>query len=314
MMTTITTDDGPGRHDPTSTPVQRASPTARAAPRSRKVDTVGIAGAALVVIVVVTAALAPVIAPYRPFELSGSPLEAPSRDHLLGTNGVGQDVFTQLVQGARASLLIAVLAGLGTLFVGSIIGLLAGWIGGTVDTVAMRLVDLMLALPRLPLLILMGVYLGPSLTTTAAVISLTFWPPTARIVRSQVLTLRHRTHLTAAIGFGGGTAHALRRHVIPEIGLVLVASLVAAAGRAVMLEAGLAFLGLGDPSRVSWGSMLRDALDFNALFYTDAWQWWLIPPIVALVVFLLGLTLLGMAVEGWVNPRLGRHPGGRRVT
>lgn len=206
--------------------------------------------------------------------------------------------------------MIVLLAGVGTLVVGAVIGLLAGWLGGVVDVVAMRLVDIVLALPRLPLLILMGAYLGPTLTNTALVISLAFWPPTARIVRSQVLTLRHRTHLTAAIGFGAGTLHALRRHVVPEIGLILAASLVAAAGRAVMLEAGLAFLGLGDPSRVSWGSILRDALDFNALFFTDAWRWWLLPPIGALVLFLLGLTLLGMAVEGWVNPRLGRHPGG----
>jgi ABC-type dipeptide/oligopeptide/nickel transport system permease subunit len=275
-----------------------------------RVGRVGWVGAALVAVVAVVAVLAPAIAPYRAFELSGRPLEAPSADHLLGTNGVGMDVFTQLVLGARSSLLIAVLAGVGTLAVGAGIGLLAGWLGGWFDALAMRLVDIVLALPRLPLLILMGVYLGPTLTTTALVISLAFWPPTARIVRSQVLTLRHRTHLTAAVGFGAGTAHTLRRHVIPEIGLVLAASLVASAGRAVMLEAGLAFLGLGDPSRVSWGSILRDALDFNALFFTDAWRWWLLPPIAALVLFLLGLTLLGMAVEGWVNPRLGRHPGG----
>ncbi len=287
-------------------------PTEAAAARTRGVSRTGIVGGGLVGLVAAVAVLAPLIAPYRPFELSGRPLEPPSADHLLGTNGVGQDVFTQLVGGARASLLIALLAGVGTLVVGATVGLLAGWLGGVVDTVAMRLVDIVLALPRLPLLILMGVYLGPTLTNIALVISLTFWPPTARIIRSQVISLRHCTHLTAAVGFGAGTAHTLRRHIIPEIGLILAASLVASAGRAVMLEAGLAFLGLGDPSRVSWGSMLRDALNFNALFYTDAWWWWLLPPIGALVLFLLGLTLLGIAVEGWVNPRLGRHHGGAR--
>lgn len=302
------TVDRPGTDDPTVTAT--APGPDRGVGGTGGASWVGRIGGALVGLVAVVAVLAPTIAPYRPFELSGRPLEPPSADHLLGTNGVGMDVFTQLVLGARASLLIAVLAGLGTLLVGAAVGLLAGWLGGWVDALSMRLVDIVLALPRLPLLILMGVYLGPSLATTAVVISLAFWPPTARIVRSQVLTLRHRTHLTAAVGFGAGTAHTLRRHVVPEIGLVLVASLVASAGRAVMLEAGLAFLGLGDPSRVSWGSILRDALDFNALFFTDAWRWWLLPPIVALVSFLLGLTLLGMAVEGWVNPRLGRHPGG----
>lgn len=272
----------------------------------------GVLGVCLLGLVTVVAVFAPAIAPYRPFELSGRPLEAPNGSHLLGTNGVGQDVFSQVVEGSRSSLLIALFAGLGTLVVGTLIGLVSGWAGGRVDAVLMRLTDLVLALPRLPLLILMGVYLGPSLRNTAIVISVAFWPPTARIVRSQVLSLRNRTHLMAAVGFGAGTWHALRRHIVPEIGLILAASLVATAGRAVMLEAGLAFLGLGDPSRVSWGSILRDALNFNALFFTDAWQWWLLPPIIALSTFLLGLTLLGLTFEHRVNPRLARHAGGGR--
>jgi len=277
----------------------------------RRVDALTI-GLALVAFFAAVAVLSPLIAPYRPFELSGRPLEAPSSDHLLGTNGVGNDVFSQLLLGSQASLLIALLAGLGTLAVGSVVGLLAGWRGGAVDLILMRITDIVLALPRLPLLILMGVYLGPTLINTALVISLVFWPPTARIVRSQVLSLRGRTHLMAARGFGAGTWHSLRRHVVPEVGLILVASLIASAGRAVMLEAGLAFLGLGDPSRVSWGRILRDALDFQALFFTNAWSWWLIPPIAALSLFLLGLTLVGIGFERRANPRLSRHTEGGR--
>ncbi len=267
-------------------------------------------GVGLLGLVTAVAIFAPVLAPYGPFELSGRPLEEPSRSHLLGTNGVGQDVFSQIVDGSRSSLLTAVLAGLGTLLIGVLIGLLAGWAGGRIDALLMRLTDIVLALPRLPLLILMGVYLGPSLRNTAIVISVAFWPPTARIIRSQVLSLRNRAHLVAAVGFGASTWYALRRHIVPEIGLILAASLVATAARAVMLEAGLAFLGLGDPSRVSWGSILRDALNFNALFFTDAWRWWLLSPIVALATFLLGLTLLGLTFEQRVNPRLARHSGG----
>lgn len=278
-------------------------------PSARSGVAAGMTGASLTGLVAVMALLSPWIVPYRPFELSGRPLEPPSAEHLLGTNGVGQDLFTQIVEGCRASILIAVFAGVGTLLVGTIIGLLAGWLGGSVDALLMRVTDVVLALPRLPLLILMGVYLGPSLQTTATVISLAFWPLTARIVRSQVLSLRNRTHLVAAMGVGAGTWHALRRHIVPEIGLILMASLVASAGRAVVLEAGLAFLGLGDPSRVSWGSILRDALNFSALFYTDAWRWWLVPPIMALTLFLVGVTLLGTAVEQRVNPRLTRHAG-----
>jgi ABC-type dipeptide/oligopeptide/nickel transport system permease subunit len=251
------------------------------------------------------------VAPFRHTALAGASLESPSAAHLLGTNSVGQDVFSQLLLGARLSMTIAVVAGVGTLILGAAVGLLAGWIGGRLDAVLMRIVDLVLAVPRLPLLIVVGAYVGPSVLTIALIISLTSWPPGARVIRSQVLSLRQRTHLRAAVGFGAGTAHVFRRHVIPEIGLILAASLVASAGRAVMIEAGLAFLGLGDPTQASWGQMLRDALDFAGLFYTDAWLWWLLPPIAAISLLLLGITFLGIAVEERVNPRLARHRGNR---
>lgn len=269
-------------------------------------------GGLVVTAVAAVALLAPVLASYRPTELAAQPLQPPDGAHLLGTNGVGQDLFSQLVFGARASLLIALLAGVGTLLVGAAVGLVAGWVGGRTDAVLMRITDTVLALPRLPLLIVVGAYLGPSLPNIALVIALTFWPPGARVVRSQVLSLRGRTHVQAAIGFGAGTWQALRRHIIPEVGLILAAGLVASAGRAVMLEAGLAFLGLGDPARASWGAVMRDALDFRALFYTEAWMWWFVPPVVALTVLLLGITFLGIAVEERVNPRLSRHTAGDR--
>ncbi len=272
----------------------------------RRLDSLTI-GLAIVGFFVSAALLAPVLTPYRAFELAGRPIEPPSVEFPLGTNGVGNDILTQVVLGARSSLLIALLAGLGTLVVGATVGLVSGWRGGALDVVLMRFTDIVLALPRLPLLILMGVYLGPTLVNTALVISLVFWPPSARIVRSQVLSIRGRAHLRASVGFGAGTWFSLKRHVVPEVGLILIASLIASAGRAVMLEAGLAFLGLGDPSRVSWGRILRDALDFQALFFTDAWSWWLVPPIVALSLFLLGLTLVGIGFEQRANPRLSRH-------
>lgn len=282
-----------------------------AQPRRRR-NLAGWFGGTVVLGMATMALLAPAIAPYRHTELAGSPLEGPSAAHLLGTNSVGQDVFSQLVLGARASLLIALLAGVGTLLMGALVGLFAGWIGGRTDAILMRVTDVVLALPRLPLLIVVGAYLGPSLPNIALVITLSFWPPGARVVRSQVLSLRRRTHLQATAGFGGGTWHTLRRHVVPEIGLILAAGLVGSAGRAITLEAGLAFLGLGDPTRASWGAIMRDSLDFRAIFRTDAWSWWLIPPVLSLTVLLLGITFLGVALESKVNPRLSRHVGGSR--
>lgn len=269
-------------------------------------------GGGLLALFVGLALLAPSLSPYRPTAPVGAPLEAPSASHLLGTNAVGQDLMSQMLSGARTSLLIAAVAGVGTLVLGTAVGVVAGWFGGWVDTVAMRVVDFILALPRLPLLIVTGAYVGPSTAGIAAIIALTFWPGTARVTRSQVLSLRPRAHLRAAVGFGASSAHVLARHVLPELTLILAAELVSAVRRAVMLEAGLAFLGLGDPTRSSWGNIIREALDFGGLFFTPAWRWWLVPPLVAVTSLLLAVTFVGMTLEARVNPRLARHRGQRR--
>ncbi|RDI75826.1 ABC-type dipeptide/oligopeptide/nickel transport system permease component [Gaiella occulta] len=279
---------------------------------SRAVAPIGWIGLLIVGCVTVAAAAAPWIAPYGVHELSGAPLEPPSGAHPLGTNAVGQDLLSQLVEGARSSLVVAALAGVGTLVVGALIGMLSGWLGGRTDAVAMRLVDLFLAVPRLPLLIIVAAYTGRSLLAIAAIIVATTWPPGARVIRAQVLSLKPRAHLRAAVGFGAGALYVLRRHLARELGLILVAGLVVAAERAVMLEAGLSFLGLGDPLRKSWGSIIRDALGFQSLFFTDAWTWWLMPPVAALAVLLLGLTFVGLSIEERVNPRLVRHVGAAR--
>ncbi len=286
-------------------PVPRAGTLAR--PAGMPFPRVGRVGTGLVAAFAAIALAAPVVAPYRTTELAGDPLEAPRVAHLLGTNSVGHDLVSQLLWGARASLFVAVVAGAGTLLVGTLVGVLAGWLGGLVDAVLMRAVDVLLVIPRLPLVIVAGAYVGQGLVPVATIIALTFWPPTARVVRAQVLSLRGRAHVRAATGFGAGTLHVLRRHLLPAVGLVLAAELVAAAGRAVVLEAGLAFLGLGDPSTASWGSIMRDALAFQGLFYTRAWAWWLLPPVFAVTVLLVGITFIGVAVEQRVNPRVGRH-------
>lgn len=280
--------------------------------RRRSVPAIGWLGLTIVGTVAAVAIAAPWIAPHGARSLSGDPLAPPSGSHPLGTNAVGQDVLSQVLEGARVSLSIAVLAGVGTLALGALIGMLAGWLGGRTDAVAMRVVDFFLVVPRLPLLILVAAYAGTSLLAVTAIIVLTTWPPGARVIRAQVLSLRPRAHLRAAVGFGAGSLYVIRRHLAPELGLILAAGLVVAAERAVILEAGLSFLGLGDPLRKSWGSIIRDALGFESLFFTDAWTWWLMPPVAALAVFLLGLTFVGLGIEERVNPRLARHVGGAR--
>lgn len=264
---------------------------------------------ALLTVIAVAAVLAPLLAPARPLAAVGAPLDPPSTAHLLGTNAVGQDLASQLLLGARTSLLIAAVSAVGTVVLGTLIGVSAGWFGGPVELVAMRSADAVLALPRLPLLILVAALAGPSITTLSATLVLTFWPATARILRAEVRSLRTRVYVRAAVGFGASTRFVVRRHLLPELSLILVAGLVAAAGRGVLLESGLAFLGLSEAGRASWGRTLRDAMDFSGLFFTPAWSWWLLPPLAAIVAVLLSLTLLGLAAESRINPRLARHGG-----
>jgi ABC-type dipeptide/oligopeptide/nickel transport system permease subunit len=261
----------------------------------------------LLAVVVAGAALAPLLAPYDPDALIGPSFAPPSPAHLLGTNATGQDLFSQLVWGARSSLLVAAGAATLTVCVGAVVGVVAATVGGFVDVVLSRLLDVFLALPQLPLLILIAAMVGSGLPTVVAVIGLLGWPMTARVVRSETLSLRNRGFVAAAKGFGGGLPHLLRRHLLPALGPILATGFINVAGIAVLLEAGLAFLGLGDPARASWGSMLNDALGQQGLYFTHQWIWWVLPPAAALTAMVLGFTFLGVGLE----PRL--NPAGRRT-
>jgi len=252
------------------------------------------------------ALLAGVMAPYDPHAFSGQSLEQPSPAHPLGTNDAGQDILSELIYGARISLAVAVGAAVGTVALGTLVGGVAGTVGGWLDGLLMRLVDVLMTLPRLPLLILLTAFLGAGLAQTTAVIALLFWPATARVVRAQVQSVRRRGYVRMARNFGGGPGYVLRRHILPQIGPLLVSGLVTAAGRAVAMEAGLAFLGLGDPTAKSWGLMMRFALNLPGLLLTDRWLWWLLPPGLCVTLLILALTFTGMGLEEHLNPRLRR--------
>lgn len=247
------------------------------------------------------------LAPYRATALAGRSLQPPGPKHLLGTNLLGQDVLSQLILGTRVSVEVALLAGVGTVLVGGLVGVTAGWFRGFTDAVLMRVTDLVLVIPKFPLLLLAGALTGGSVTALSLLIALTFWPVAARVLRSQVLTLRTRTHVRAAAGFGAGSWHQLRHHILPDLALLAVAEFIGAAARAVVLQAGLAFLGVGSVTQPSWGAMTRDALEYQALFVTAAWRWWLLPPVAAVMILVTGIALLGTAAERRLTPRLARH-------
>lgn len=266
----------------------------------------GAIGLALLVAFAIVGTSAPLLAPYDPAAFSGAPLERPSADHRLGTNDVGQDILSELIAGARISLAVALGAAGGTVLLAVLIGGAAGYTGGWLDAALMRLVDVLMALPQLPLLILITALLGAGLGQMVLVFAALFWPGTSRIIRAQVLSLRRRGYVAQARGFGAGPVYILRRHILPAIGPLIVFGLVTAAARAVVFEAGLAFLGLGDPTAKSWGLMMRYALNLPGLLLTDRWLWWLLPPGLCVTVLILALNLLGIGLEHHLDPRLKR--------
>lgn len=279
------------------------------APAHRRVEGNGLVwtGVALLAFLVLVALFAPLIAPYDPRAFDAEPLLEPSSAHPLGTNDAGQDLFSQLVHGTRDALLVAPLAATLTVMIGVAIGAAAAIAGGGTDVLLSRVTDVTMALPRLPMLILIAVAARPSAVTVVLSIALLSWPLTARIVRVQLMTLRNRPYVTAARGFGAGPGYLARRHLLPAIGPILVSAFVSAAALAVLLDAGLSFLGLSDPSRSSWGLMMNDALNYSGLFFGDAWIWWLLPPGVALTALILGFTFFGVGLEPRLNPRLREH-------
>jgi len=265
-----------------------------------------LAGVVMVVSFTALGVFAPWIATHDPRAASGGSFESPSRAHLLGTNDGGADIFSRLVWGSRTTLMVAVTATALILVIGIAVGLTAGLRGGLVDTVVMRIVDVFLALPVIPLLLFVVALAGPSLTLSILMIGLFMWPQTARLVRSQTLTLRNRGFVANARGFGAGPAYVMGRHLVPSLGPIIGANLVFVAGVAVTTEAALAFLGLGDPTAVSWGAEINRALDDPQINIGLLWLWWLAPFGLALTVAILGFTLIGVALEPWSNPRGSR--------
>ncbi|GGF97703.1 dipeptide/oligopeptide/nickel ABC transporter permease/ATP-binding protein [Paenibacillus abyssi] len=263
----------------------------------------GFTGFAILVFMLLLAILGPFIVPYDPNELIAPAFQPPSWSYLLGTNDIGQDIFSELIMSARVSLLVGVVSALIATLFGVIAGLVAGYFGGWAETILMRLVDVKLTLPFLPLMIVVAVFLGPGLITQILVIALVIWAPMARELRSQVLTARRRGFVEAAEAIGAGGRYILRRHLLPNVTPLIIPQFVRAANTGILMETSLSFLGLGDPTVKSWGMMLFYANSRSA-FLTDAWLWWLLPPGICITLSVLSFSLLGYALEERVRPRL----------
>lgn len=285
--------------------VEDAVPDARGRRLARLDGTtvIGAIGLVIVVALVLIAVFAPVIAPYDPTERVGRPFAVPSAEHPLGTNDIGQDLLSELIYGTRVSLTVGLVAATVALLIGTTVGILAGFYPRLLGSFLMRAVDVVLILPFLPLLIILAAYLGRSLLNTVLVIGILIWAGSARVIRSQVLSLTQRDYVVAARAMGASDRHIIVKHVLPMTLLLAIGEFVQATAGAILLEASLSFLGLGDPLQKSWGAILYWA-QVRGAFLTPAWQWWVLPPGLMIMAAALGFALIGFALEQRVNPRL----------
>ncbi len=260
-------------------------------------------GGFIIVGLILVAIFAKQLSPYDPAERVGRPFQPPSAEHLLGTNDIGQDILSELIYGSRVSLTIGIVASLVAMVIGTSVGLLAGYFPKRLGKVLMRIVDLVLIVPFLPLLILLAAYLGRSLFNTVMIIGVLIWAGTARVIRSHVLTIVQQDYVLASRTIGAGDLHIILMHILPQVLLLAVGQFVQATSGAILLEASLSFLGLGDPLQKSWGTVLYWA-QVRGVFLTPAWRWWVLPAGLLISLAALGFALLGFSLEQVINPRL----------
>lgn len=235
-------------------------------------------------------------------DATGPSMAAPTGHFPLGTDQAGRSVLDLLIWGSRPSLAIGAIATVLTMILGSAVGLIAGHSAGFLGRALMHVTDWFIALPSLPLAISLAAVLGQGATSITIAIAVTSWTGTARLVRAQTLAVEARPFIERAKALGAGDTQVVFRHVLPNVApLILVSSTLTVAG-AILSETTLVFLGLGDPTVVSWGGMLNQAFGQGAIT-AGAW-WYLLPPGIAILIVVLGFTLTGRAVESVLNPRL----------
>jgi ABC-type dipeptide/oligopeptide/nickel transport system permease subunit len=260
--------------------------------------------------IIFLAVFAPLIVPYSTEELATAKVTAadilapPDADHLLGTDDAGKDVLSQLIYGARISLIVGFSASFMSLIIGTVVGMTAGYFGGRADTLLMRLVDFLMVIPTLPLMLVIISFWGRGLDKIIMVIGLLYWTYMARLVRSQVISIKERQYVLRAKALGASDLRIITRHILPQVLPLIIAQGILDTSNAIIAESSLAFLGLGDPTQVSWGMMLNFA--FARAISQEAW-WFLLPPGFSIVWVSLSLVLIGTALEEIFNPRLKTH-------
>jgi peptide/nickel transport system permease protein len=270
--------------------------------RTLRGNPAAVIGVSILFVITFCAVLAPVIAPYGLHTQVGPVFGHPSWKHPVGLDDGGIDMVTLLMWGARISLVVGFAATFVSMAIGGTVGVLAGYFGGKVDTILMRITDYFLVIPDVPLMIVVAAIWGPSLFHIVIVIGILLWTGTARVIRAQVKSVRERVYVKRARALGAGHIRIVVRHVLPQVAPLLIANTVLTVAVAIFDETALSFLGLGDPSRTSLGKVIENAFD-RAAISSGAW-WAIVPPGALVALIILGCSLVGGSMEDALNPRL----------
>ena len=269
-----------------------------------KKNKMGIIGAGILIFFILASFVGSLIFPFDPMKFgdAASALQAPSTDHILGTDDLGRDVFKNLLAGGRVSLMVGVLATIISMFLGTIIGITSGYIGKKTDIVLMRFTDFFLVIPWLPLVLVLAAILGSSIWNIIFVIGITSWAGTARVVRAQTLSIKERPFIERIRAIGADDKTIMIRHILPNVFPLVFANTILVSAVAIISETTLSFLGLGDVTRPSWGMMLNYAFESGAA--SSGAYWYFLPPGICVVLVVLSFTFLGYAFDEILNPKL----------
>jgi peptide/nickel transport system permease protein len=286
-----------------------ATPPIRGFWRTFRRNRMGMVGATMLLLAILMALFAPTLAPYDPNAPTRVTIDdiyaRPNNAHPLGTDDAGKDVLSSFIYGARVSLIVGFFASFISIVIGGTIGIVAGFYGGRLENALMRFTDIMLVIPDFPLIVLLVALTRPSLLNIILVIGLLGWTGSARLVRSQTISVKQRKFVLRARAIGAGNVHIIRRHIFPLVLPLIVVNTVLVISLAILNESALSFLGLSDPTQISWGQMLNFAFTRGAM---SARAWWaLVTPGLGIVWLVLGCTLLGQGLEQVLNPRLETH-------